>query len=571
MIWWESRVLLVRMTTLNITLAQCNPIVGDIAGNLARAQKFLAGLPHHVDLVVFPELFICGYPPEDLVLKPAFLESIDRAVAEFARESGGMHILLPAPHRQAGKIYNAVHLIGDGKIIETRHKHHLPNYGVFDEKRIFSPGTLPHPIMFRGHALGVMICEDMWQPDVAAHLKKHTADMLIVINASPFETGKFARRMAIAGDRARECGVPLLYINQVGGQDDLIFDGASFVLNEHGDCIARAAAMTEDSIQTAWEKSPTGHWISTADRMEPYPDTAELLYRAAILGLRDYVTKNGFSGVLIGMSGGIDSALSAALAVDALGPQAVHCVMMPSQYTSRDSIDDAVECSRILGVKLDTVSIVDTVKTIETELAHHFTADTPDITHQNIQSRARGIMLMALSNASGRMVLTTGNKSEMATGYATLYGDMCGGYNALKDIYKTDVYAMARWRNTHKPAHGFGPAGIVIPDRIITKAPTAELKPGQTDQDSLPPYDILDDILRGLIEDDLDIDHIAARGHDAATVRRVAQMVDRAEYKRRQSAPGPKTTPRAFDRDRRYPMTCGFKDDIISIRRGKLT
>ena len=548
------------MTTLTITLAQCNPVVGDIAGNLARAQKFLAAAPDHIDLVVFPELFTCGYPPEDLVLNPAFLESIDKAVIEFARGSGGTYILLPAPHRQADKIYNAVHLIGDGKIVETRHKHHLPNYGVFDEKRIFTPGPLPRPITFRGHNLGVMICEDMWQPDVAAHLKKHAADILIVINASPFETGKFNRRIAIAGDRARECGLPLLYINQVGGQDDLIFDGASFVLNEHGDCIAQAAAMAEDSLQTVWEKSPTGHWISTADRMESYPDTTELIYRAAMLGLRDYVTKNGFACVLIGMSGGIDSALSAALAVDALGPAAVHCVMMPSQYTSRDSIDDAAECSRILGIRLNTISIVDTVKTIENELAHHFTANTPDITHQNIQSRARGIMLMALSNATGHMVLTTGNKSEMATGYATLYGDMCGGYNALKDIYKTDVYAMAAWRNAHKPAHGFGPVGAVIPDRIMTKAPTAELKPEQTDQDSLPPYDALDDMLRGLIEDDLDVATIAARGgHDPATVTRVALMVARAEYKRRQSAPGPKTTPRAFDRDRRYPITNGFK------------
>ncbi|MDB5492079.1 MAG: nadE [Micavibrio sp.] len=544
---------------LHISLAQLNPIVGDIAGNIVMAKNALAKVPSNTELVVFPELFVTGYPPEDLVLKPSFMQAVEDAVHGFALQSGAMHVLLPCPWRHNGKTYNAVHLIGDGKIQATRFKYNLPNYGVFDEQRIFESGPLPAPIPFRGNTLGVMICEDCWFPDVALALKNGGADCLIVVNASPFETGKLERRLEVAKARIRETGLPLIYVNAVGGQDEIVFDGASFILNQNGDSILRVGEFEPDLVHTVWEKTPTGGWLCGTGEIKLHREGPALIYQAVMLGLRDYVTKNGFPGIVLGMSGGIDSAISAAIATDALGPDAVHCVMMPSKYTSQDSLDDAAECSAALGVSHDSVSITDIVTSFEMELSHHFTPVTPDITHQNIQSRARGVILMALSNSSGRMVLSTGNKSEMATGYATLYGDMCGGFNVLKDIYKTDVYKMAAWRNAHRPEGSFGPAGPVIPERIMTKAPTAELKPGQKDQDSLPPYDELDAVLSGLIEKDLDPAGLDALGFNIETAKRVQGMVDRAEYKRRQSAPGVKITPRAFGRERRYPITNGYK------------
>jgi NAD+ synthase len=545
---------------LTILLAQLNPVVGDIEGNIKRARHVLDKTPPRTDLMVLSELFVCGYSPEDLILKPSFLEKIENSVHAFARTVGDTAVLLPCPWRQEGKIYNAVHLIEDGKIQATRFKHHLPNYGVFDEHRIFTSGPLPEPIPFHDHKLGVMICEDVWYSDVARHLKDKGADILIVLNASPFEAGKLEQRLDTGRTRVMETGLPLIYVNQTGGQDDIVFDGASFILNEKGDCILRAEEFAEDIIHTSWEQAATGHWLCAAGELKHHRQGPELIYQAAMTGLRDYVTKNGFPGVILGMSGGIDSALSAALATDALGPDMVRCVMLPSVYTSQDSLDDAAACCALLGVSLDTISITDPVRAFEETLAHHFTGDTPGIVHENIQSRARGIILMALSNATGRMVLTTGNKSEMATGYATLYGDMCGGFNALKDIYKTDIFALAQWRNGNRPDHAFGSAGPVIPDMIINRPPTAELKPNQTDQDTLPPYDRLDDILRGLIEDDLSESAIAARGHDPETVARVRRMLDLSEYKRRQSAPGVKITPRAFGRERRYPMTNDFRE-----------
>ena len=546
---------------LHITLAQMNPLVGDFAGNLDRAAKLIEEADEAADLILFPELYVCGYPPEDLILRPSFMDAVERAVTDFAATITKTHILLPCPWRQDGKIYNAVHLIGDGKILHTRFKHHLPNYGVFDEMRVFKAGPLPEPIPFKGHKLGVMICEDTWFSSVAAHLKAQGADLLISLNASPFEIGKAEQRQAVCAARIAETGLPLIYLNMIGGQDEIVFDGGSFALNAHGDYLMRAEEFAEDNVSMIWEQTPTGHWLCDTGEIRRHREGAELVYQAALLGLRDYVTKNGFPGILIGMSGGIDSALSAALAVDALGPDAVQCVMMPSRYTSQESLDVAASSCRALGVTLDSIAINDAVNAFESNLAHHFTAETPDITHQNIQSRSRGVVLMALSNATGKMVLSTGNKSEMATGYATLYGDMCGGFNALKDIYKTTVYAMCAWRNAQKPDHGFGPDGIVIPDNILTKPPTAELKPGQVDQDSLPPYDALDDILRGLIEQDLGTAAIAARGHDPETVSRVARMVARAEYKRRQSAPGVKISARSFGRERRYPMTSLYRED----------
>ena len=545
--------------TLNITIAQLNPLVGDVDGNLRRARKMLAALPENTDLVIFPELFIAGYPAEDLVLKPAFLDAVEKALNTLVQESGKIALLIGCPWRDGEKIYNAVHLVQDGSIRATRYKNHLPNYGVFDEVRIFSPGPLPEPIDFHGHKLGVMICEDVWFPDVAAHLKQRGADLLIVPNASPFEIGKLEQRLDICARRARETGLPLIYVNQIGGQDELVFDGASFVVNESGTCIIRAEEFIEDVVHTVWEETPTGHWLCAAGDIKRHRSGPELIYEAVTLGLRDYVTKNGFPGVLLGMSGGIDSALSAAIATDALGPDAVHCVMLPSIYTSAESINDAADCCGALHLTLDNIAIKNPVESVEEALDHHFNTTTPGITHENIQSRMRGLLLMALSNASGRMVLSTGNKSEMATGYATLYGDMCGGFNAIKDVYKTDVFAMAKWRNTTKPDHGFGPAGHVIPDNIISKPPTAELKPGQKDQDTLPPYDILDDILRGLIEEELDIAALEKRGHNPDLIRRIWMMLDRAEYKRRQAAPGVKITAKAFGRERRYPITNLFK------------
>jgi len=545
---------------LHITLAQINPIVGDLTYNLAKIRKVRDEAPAATDLIIFPELAICGYPPEDLILKPSFIDSVNQAVQMLVKESAekSVHLLLPAPHKEGDKVFNAVHFIGNGKIIATIKKHHLPNYGVFDELRVFEAGPLPEPITFKGNKLGVLICEDMWRPDVATHLRDQGATLLISVNASPYEITKHGQRLDRARARVNETKLPLIYVNQAGGQDELVFDGASFILNENADIIMQAEEFVEDIQHVVWEQTPTGHWLCGSTTITPTHETTEAIYQAVMTGLRDYVTKNGFPGVIIGLSGGIDSALSAAIAVDALGADAVHGVMMPSQYTSRDSIEDADALAHNLGIHIDTVSIEPAVAAFEAQLSPHFGSNTPATTHENIQPRARGLILMALSNATGRMVLSTGNKSEVAVGYSTLYGDMCGGFNVLKDIYKTQVYELSNWRNRHKPDHGFGPKGLVIPERTITKAPTAELKHNQTDQDSLPPYDILDAILENLIEHDRSVDEIVAQGYDKATVSRIWRLLDIAEYKRRQACPGVKITSRAFGRDRRYPLTNHF-------------
>lgn len=544
---------------LHITLAQINPVVGDIAYNMQKIRQARDTAPAGA-LVVLPETAMTGYPAEDLILKPAFIDAAMAAVQELARESGATALIVTAPWRDDGKIYNAAHLVTGGAIAATRYKSSLPNYGVFDEKRVFTPGPLSAPIEYRGHRLGLMICEDMWAPPAAAALKERGATILIVPNASPYEKSKQDKRIAIARARVAETGLPLVYVNQNGGQDDLVFDGGSFILGESGQLILQGARFAEAQYETTWEPTANGHWLCAAPESVAPP--ANNMYQAVMLGLRDYVRKNRFSGVILGMSGGIDSALSAAIAVDALGPDAVHAVMMPSIHTSRDSIDDAAACSQLLGIRHDTVSIKDMTRAFERELASHFTPDTPSITHENIQARCRGVTLMALSNAQGRMVLSTGNKSELAVGYATLYGDMCGGYNVLKDIYKTDVYALARWRNAERPVYGLGPTGPVIPDRILTKAPTAELRPGQTDQDSLPPYDVLDGILKGLVEGEKSVAALVADGYDEALVCRVWRMLDGAEHKRRQACPGPRVSRRAFGRERRYPLTNRFAKHI---------
>ena len=547
--------------SLLIVLAQLNPTVGDIAGNCAliraaRGEAAEAG----ADLIVFSELFITGYPPEDLILKPSFQAAAEAAVQELAEETadGGPAILVGTPWREDGKLYNAALLLNDGSVAARRYKFALPNYGVFDEVRVFAQGPLPGPIAFRSIRLGVMICEDMWDDEVSECLEESGADVLLVINGSPFERDKTDVRLNSAVARVTETGLPLIYLNQVGGQDELVFDGTSFVLGADRTLRAQAAMFGEETLHTRWSTDENGAWQCEASPPSPQPEGLEAIYHAMVLALRDYVGKNGFPGVLIGMSGGIDSALSAAVATDALGPEKVRCVRMPSRYTAQTSLDDGAECADLLGLKSDTIGIEPAVAAFETMTAEVFEGREADATEENIQARVRGVILMAMSNKLGHMVLTTGNKSEMSVGYATLYGDMCGGYSVLKDVYKTVVFALAQWRNQNWAASFMGPEGRVIPEVIITKPPSAELRPDQLDQDSLPPYDVLDDILECLIEKELPVAEIVKRGHDEATAARIWRMLDLAEYKRRQAPPGVKLTGRALGKDRRYPITNRF-------------
>lgn len=549
--------------SLAIALAQINPTVGNIDGNLdavRRARRTAANLG--AQLVISGELIVSGYPPEDLVLKPAFLDRIENKVAELATETadGGPAILLGTPWRGNGALYNAVLLLDEGEIKTHRVKHDLPSYGVFDEDRVFEAGPPPGPIAFGGARLGVMICEDMWETEVTECLEESGAEILIVINGSPFEVDKPDTRLSLAVARVSESGLPLTYVNLVGGQDELVFDGGSFVLNADNSLRVQASRFTEAVVLTNWRRGSDG-WSCDEGAIEAEVVGGvrlDAIYHAMVLGLRDYVEKNHFPGVILGLSGGIDSALSAAVAVDAIGPDKVHCVMMPSPYTSLESLDDAAACAKLLGLKYDTVEIEPAMQAFDKMLSDLFVGQEADTTEENIQARARGLIVMAISNKLGYMPLTTGNKSEMSVGYATLYGDMCGGYSVLKDVYKTTVFALASWRNQEHPDWVRGPAGRVIPERIITKPPSAELKPDQKDQDTLPPYDKLDDILKSLIEGDRTVDEIVARGHDPEVVRRVWHMLDRAEYKRRQAPPGVKISSRAFGRDRRYPITNGF-------------
>jgi NAD+ synthase len=546
---------------LTIAIAQINPTLGDVAGNVAKlrlAREEAASFG--ADLVVATELAIAGYPPEDLVLKPAFLRTCRAAAEELALETAsGPALIAGCPWQQDGKVYNAALVMEGGKIAAIRFKHDLPNYGVFDEKRVFAAGPAPGPVPFKGVRLGLMVCEDMWYPEVTETLSETGAELLIVINGSPFESDKSDERIQLAVARIKESGLPLLYVNQICGQDELVFDGASFALDAECSLRFQAPDWREAVLPTTWRRNGAGWTVETGTLAKP-TEGLEAIYQAMMLGLRDYVQKNNFPGVVLGLSGGIDSAISAAVAVDALGPEKVHCVMMPSPYTSRDSLEDAAAAAELLGIELREISIGPAMEAFGAMLADSFEGKRPDITEENLQSRARGVTLMALSNKFGWMVLSTGNKSEMSVGYATLYGDMCGGYSVLKDVYKTTVFQLSRWRNQHLPQGALGPAGRVMPERIITKPPTAELKPNQTDQDTLPPYDVLDDILQCLVEREMRVAEIVARGHDEAIVRAVWRMLDRAEYKRRQAPPGVKTTRRAFGRDRRYPITNLFRD-----------
>ncbi len=546
---------------LAIALAQTNPKVGDVDGNVmkirqARSEAGRLG----ADLVVFSELNISGYPPEDLVLKPAFQAACRTAVEQLARETadGGPALLVGAPWVEEGRLYNAALLLADGEILARRFKRDLPNYGVFDEKRLFAAGLPQGPISFRDVRLGVMVCEDMWTSEVTETLAESGAELLLVPNGSPYEHDKFDQRVQLAGARTVESNLPLIYVNQLGGQDELVFDGASFALDSDATLKAQMPAWREAVSLTRWRRGNNGWRLADGEMTTPIFGLAGI-YQAMVLGLRDYVEKNGFPGVVLGLSGGIDSAISAAVAVDALGASRVRAVMMPSPYTSRDSLEDAAACAAALGIRIDTVSIEPAMAAFSGMVQPLFEGRAADTTEENIQSRARGVTLMAISNKLGHMVLSTGNKSEMSVGYATLYGDMCGGYSVLKDVYKTTVFALSRWRNANIPDGGRGPVGRVMPERVITKAPTAELKDNQTDQDTLPPYATLDGILECLVEGEMPVEQIVARGYDEATVRRVWRMLDLAEYKRRQAPPGVKITRRAFGRDRRYPITNGFR------------
>jgi len=548
--------------SLRIGLAQLNPVVGDIAGNVQRAREARkVAADGQADLLVFSELFISGYPPEDLVLKSAFIRAAREAIEALAKETsdGGPAMLVGVPWADDGKVYNAVALLDDGEVSAVRYKVELPNYGVFDEKRVFETGPMPGPVNFGGVRIGVPICEDIWVEDVCECLLETGAELLIVPNGSPYWTGKMDVRMNVAAARVSESDVPLVYVNQVGGQDELVFDGASFVLNANCSLAAQFPAWREHVSVTQWRRDDKG-WRCEPDALEKVQEWGEADYLACVIGLRDYVVKNGFPGIVLGLSGGIDSALTAAMAVDALGPDKVHCVMLPYLYTSSDSLDDAAACAEALGVRYDILPIAKPVDGFEECLKPAFDGMPANTAEENIQSRARGTILMAISNKFGSMLVTTGNKSEVSVGYATLYGDMNGGFNPIKDLYKTQVYALSEWRNTHVPDGVLGPGGIVIPENIISKAPTAELKPDQTDQDTLPPYDVLDDILECLVENEMPLDEIVERGHDQVTVRNVERMLYLAEYKRRQSAPGVKITQKLFGRDRRYPITNKFKE-----------
>jgi NAD+ synthase len=554
---------------LTIAVAQLNPTVGDLAGNTEKVRAARADAQRDgADLVAFPELFIAGYPPEDLVLKPAFQAACRARIEELARATadGGPAMLVGTPWlADDGKLYNAYCLLDQGAIAAVRLKVDLPNYGVFDEKRVFVPGPLPGPISFRGVRIGIPICEDIWGTEVVECLAETGAELMIVPNGSPYWRKKDDVRLNIAVARVTESGLPLVYINQVGGQDELVFDGASFGLN--ADCTLgfQLAAFRELVTTVHFERTRDGWRCTDGPLVVAADDPDQEDYTACMLGLRDYVGKSGFAGVVLGLSGGVDSALVAALAVDALGPERVHCVMLPYRFTAQASLDDAARVAQALGVQYNVVPIEKAVQGLEATLAPIFAGKSRDVTEENLQARARGTILMAISNKFNVMVVTTGNKSEMSVGYATLYGDMNGGYNPIKDLYKTEVYRLARLRNHWKPRAALGPDGAVIADRIITRAPTAELRENQTDQDTLPPYDVLDAILERLIEREEPIAKIVEDGFDLAVVLKVARMLDLAEYKRRQAAPGVKVTLKNFGRDRRYPIVNRFRDPGTSL------
>ncbi len=551
---------------LTIAVAQLNPTVGDVAGNADKVRRARrAAAADGADLVVFPELFIAGYPPEDLVLKPAFPAACRATIEALAAETadGGPALMVGTPWAEDGKVYNALTLLDQGAVAAVRRKVNLPNYGVFDERRVFAPGPPPGPLNFRGVRIGAPICEDIWTEwgdyeDVIECLAETGAELLVVPNGSPYSHDKDDVRLNTAVARVTESGLPLLYVNQVGGQDELVFDGASFALRADRSLALQLPAFRECVVTTQWSR--VGNSWHCEGPIAALEDDDQADYAACVLGLRDYVDKNRFPGVVLGLSGGIDSALCAAMAVDALGAGRVRCVMLPYRFTSQDSLDDAAAVARALGVHYDVVPIASAVEGLEATLAPLFAGRKRDITEENLQARARGVILMAISNKFGLMVVTTGNKSEMSVGYATLYGDMNGGFNPIKDLYKTEVFRLSALRNRWRPDWAHGPEGRVIPENILTRAPSAELAENQKDQDTLPPYDVLDRILERLVEREEPIAGIVAEGFDRELVMKVERMLNIAEYKRRQAAPGVKVTLKNFGRDRRYPITNRFRD-----------
>jgi NAD+ synthase len=540
---------------LTIALAQLNQRVGDLAAN-AQAMLEWRKAATGADLIIYPELQLTGYPPEDLVLKPEFvrrtMEAAERLVD--ATADGGPAMLFGTIHAEGGANYNAMVLAEGGRLVGRTLKRELPNYGVFDEKRTFLPGPFPDPLLFKGVSIGVPVCEDIWLEPVCAHLAERGAELLLVPNGSPYELDKDDLRQRMVRDRVIESGLPLAYVNRVGGQDELAFDGSSFVVNDDGEIAVQMPDFEEALAITTWTRGANGWQCEAGDRvnLSTYPED---IYLAMITGLRDYVQRNRFPGVILGLSGGIDSALSAAVAVDALGADKVRCVMLPSKFTSDESLEDAAECARLLGVRHDVIPIVPGVEALGAMLP-----GIDGLAAENIQSRLRMVTLMAISNRDGHMLLTTGNKSEMSVGYATLYGDMAGGYSVLKDAYKTTCFALSRWRNAHRPKGALGSEGPVMPQRVIDKPPTAELRPNQKDEDSLPPYPLLDRILEGLVEREWSVkETAAATGADTALVTDIEKKLLIAEYKRRQAPPGVKLGSRNFGRDRRYPITNGFR------------
>ncbi|WP_137869674.1 NAD+ synthase [Sphingopyxis sp. 2PD] len=547
--------------TLTIVMAQMTQAVGDLAAN-ADAMRSVRARHPEADLILYPEFQLIGYPPEDLVLKPALAERAAIMLAELALETGdgGPAMLVGSVERDGADLYNIVALLDGGKIVATRRKHELPNYGTFDEKRIFVPGPLPDVVDWRGIKLGLPICEDGWLPKVCRHLADQGAELLISVNGSPYEIDKDERRLTqVFASRVAETGLPLIFLNRIGGQDEIVFDGCSFVLNADGTTAHRLTDWEEEERETRWTKDGAG-WTCAPGAIAEWEAHPADIYSAMIVSLRDYVTRNRFPGVVLGLSGGIDSAICAAIAADALGPDKVWCVMLPSRFTSQASLDDAAGCAELVGCKLDTIPIVPAVEAFDTMLAGSFADVDVDITEENVQSRIRGVTLMALSNKFGPMLLTTGNKSEMSVGYATIYGDMAGGYNPLKDAYKMTVFAVAKWRNENVPRLSRNPVAPVMPETIITKPPSAELRPDQKDEDSLPPYPDLDRMLHMLVEEEASVDDVVAKyGFDRDAVVRIERLLMLAEYKRRQAPPGVKLSTRNFGRDRRYPITHGFR------------
>jgi NAD+ synthase len=546
-----------------LTIGQLNATVGDLPGNAQKAREaWEQARAAGADMVALPEMFITGYQTQDLVLKPAFTED---AVAEVRRLGeacvDGPAIGIGGPWREGDKLYNAYFIYKNGKLIARVLKHHLPHKQLFDELRLFDSGPISGPYAVNGARIGSPICEDSWYPDVAETLAETGAEILIVPNGSPYHREKLDLRMGHMVGRVVETGLPLVYVNMVGGQDDQLYDGASFVLNPGGRKVVQLPPFEEAITHVDFTRTEDG-WRAEPGPMADQPDAWEQDYHAMMLGLREYLRKSGFKKVVLGLSGGIDSALVATIAADAIGPGNVRCVMLPSEYTSQASLDDAADCAGRLGTRLDTVHIEGARDAVGDALAHLMEGTQPDITEENIQSRLRGLMLMAISNKFGEMLLTTGNKSEIAVGYATIYGDMAGGYNPIKDLYKTRVFETCRWRNRNHRDWMMGPEGEVVPPQIISKPPSAELRPDQKDEDSLPPYEVLDAILYGLVEKDLALKDLVAQGFDVDTVRQVEKLLYISEWKRYQAAPGPRISPKAFWLDRRYPLVNRWRDEL---------